>query len=78
MSERRVFVTGSTGCIGTHAVSILLKEGCEVFGFNRNSPAEIPDGYEHIGGDLFDKKSIQSALEKAKPTHLLHLSLIHI
>jgi nucleoside-diphosphate-sugar epimerase len=76
MSEKRVFVTGSTGCIGAHAVSILLKEGCEVFGFNRNSPADIPDGYQHIGGDLSNKESIESALESAKPTHILHLGAL--
>ena len=27
--ERRVFVTGSTGCIGTHAVDLMIEEGAE-------------------------------------------------
>ncbi len=76
MSEKRVFVTGSTGCIGAHAVGILLEEGCQVFGFNRKPPAEIPIGYEHIEGDLSDKQSIESALEKTKPTHVLHLGAL--
>ena len=57
MSEKRVFVTGSTGCIGSHAVGILLEEGCQVFGFNRKPPAKIPSGYEHFEGDLSDKES---------------------
>ena len=76
MSEKRVFVTGSTGCIGAHAVSILLGEGCRVFGFNRKPPVERPDGYQHIGGDLSDKKSIESALQTAHPTHVLHLGAL--
>ena len=70
MSEKRVFVTGSTGCIGAHAVGILLEEGCQVFGFNRKPPAEIPSGYEHLEGDLSDKGSIDSALQKSLPTHI--------
>ena len=76
MSEKRVFVTGSTGCIGAHAVGILLEEGCQVFGFNRKPPAEIPSGYEHLEGDLSDKESIDSALQKSLPTHILHLGAL--
>ena len=76
MSEKRVFVTGSTGCIGAHTVSILLSEGCEVFGFNRKPPADLPSGYVHLGGDLSDKGSIESALKKSQPTHILHLGAL--
>ena len=76
MSEKRVFVTGSTGCIGAHAVGILLEEGCQVFGFNRKPPSEIPSGYEHLEGDLSDKGSIDSALQKSLPTHILHLGAL--
>jgi len=76
MSEKRVFVTGSTGCIGAHAVGILLEEGCQVFGFNRKPPAEIQSGYEYLEGDLSDKESIDSALQKSLPTHILHLGAL--
>ena len=38
---KRVFVTGSTGCIGTHAVELIMEEGAEVFGFNRSAPLEL-------------------------------------
>ena len=76
MSEKRVFVTGSTGCIGAHAVSILLSEGCEVFGFNRKPPADLPFGYVHLDGDLSEKRSIESALQKSQPTHILHLGAL--
>ena len=72
----RVFVTGSTGCIGAHAVGILLHEGCKVFGFNRKPPSEIPVGYEHLEGDLSDNRSIESALQKCNPTHILHLGAL--
>ena len=41
-TKNRILVTGSTGCIGTHAVNVLLEEGeCEVFGFNRSEPEGV-------------------------------------
>jgi len=76
MNEKRVFVTGSTGCIGAHAVSILLEEGCQVFGFNRKAPSVQSDGYQHIVGDLADPQSIESALKNANPSHILHLGAL--
>ena len=44
---KRVFVTGSTGCIGTHAVELIMEEGAEVFGFNRSAPLD-PVSYTHL------------------------------
>ena len=76
MNEKRVFVTGSTGCIGAHAVSILLEEGCQVFGFNRKAPSVQSDGYQHLQGDLADPQSIESALKNANPSHILHLGAL--
>ncbi|MBD37045.1 MAG: NAD-dependent dehydratase [Opitutae bacterium] len=76
MNEKRVFVTGSTGCIGAHAVSILLEEGYQVFGFNRNAPSVQFDGYQHLQGDLADPQSIESALKNANPSHILHLGAL--
>ena len=76
MNEKRVFVTGSTGCIGAHAVSILLEEGCQVFGFNRKAPSVQLDGYQHLVGDLADPQSIESALKNANPSHILHLGAL--
>jgi len=76
MNEKRVFVTGSTGCIGAHAVSILLEEGCQVFGFNRKAPSVQSDGYQHLVGDLADPQSIESALKNANPSHILHLGAL--
>ena len=40
------------------------------------APVERLDGYQHIGGDLSDKKSIESALQTAHPTHVLHLGAL--
>ena len=76
MSKNRVFVTGSTGCIGSHAVRVLLNEGFIVYGFSRKPPADLPDNYIHLEGDLSDKESLVGALKKCEPTHILHLGAL--
>ena len=75
---KRVFVTGSTGCIGTHAVELIMEEGAEVFGFNRSAPLDLSGNplYHYIKGDLSDQQSLKAALEEARPTHVLHLGAL--
>ena len=61
IEKRRILITGSTGCIGTHAVDFLLSEGSgEIFGFNRSIPigSEEKNDYQCISGDLSDPESI--------------------
>jgi nucleoside-diphosphate-sugar epimerase len=60
--NRRILITGSTGCIGTHAVDFLLaEEAGQVFGFNRSIPENINDkkGYHFISGDLSNSGSLK-------------------
>ena len=76
--ERRVFVTGSTGCIGTHAVDLMIEEGAEVFGFNRSAPVNRLKNshYHHLEGDLVDRETLRTALKEVRPTHILHLGAL--
>jgi len=77
MSDMRVLVTGSTGCIGSHAVRILLDEGAEVFGFNRSAPEDPPsENYTHLTGDLSDPESVAQAVQEVQPTRVLHLGAL--
>ncbi len=77
MSDARVLVTGSTGCIGSHAVRILLDEGAMVYGFNRSAPEDVPSGnYRHLTGDLSSPESISQAVKEVQPTHVLHLGAL--
>ena len=72
-------MTGSTGCIGSHAVDILLSDGnSEVFGFNRSVPeaGSGRDGYHLITGDLSDTRSVEQAVLKVAPTHVIHLGAL--
>ena len=77
--NRRILITGSTGCIGTHTVDLLLSEGAgEVFGFNRSNPVGSEDkpGFHFIAGDLSDAQSIERALKEIEPTHVIHLGAL--
>ena len=77
MSDMRVLVTGSTGCIGSHAVRILLDEGAEVYGFNRSVPEDPPSGnHTHLTGDLSDPESVSRAVKDVQPTRVLHLGAL--
>ena len=77
MSGMRVLVTGSTGCIGSHAVRILLDEGAEVFGFNRSAPEGPPaDNYRHRTGDLSNPESVSQVVKEVQPNRVLHLGAL--
>ena len=77
MSDMRVLVTGSTGCIGNHAVRILLEEGAEVIGFNRSVPGDPPAGnYWHRTGDLSNPESVSQVVEEVQPNRVLHLGAL--
>jgi magnesium transporter len=79
LNKNRILVTGSTGCIGSHAVDILLSDGnSEVFGFNRSVPESGSgrDGYHLITGDLSDPSSVEQAVLEVAPTHVIHLGAL--
>ncbi len=78
MNRPRVFVTGSTGCIGNHAVNLLMAEGAEVYGFSRTTSPERQtcDDYHHVSGDLTDADAIRKALDETQPTHIIHLGAL--
>ena len=75
--KSRILITGSTGCIGTHAVNLLIAEGAgEIFGFNRSVPKESEQSYNFIAGDLSDPESIERVVEEVQPTHVIHLGAL--
>ena len=77
--KSRILITGSTGCIGTHTVNLLIAEGAgEIFGFNRSVPkeSEQSNNYHCIAGDLSDPESIESVVKEVEPTHVIHLGAL--
>jgi nucleoside-diphosphate-sugar epimerase len=77
--KRRILITGSTGCIGTHAVNHLIAENAGgIFGFTRSVPkkSEQSNDYHCIAGDLSDPESIKKVVEDVQPTHVIHLGAL--
>lgn len=62
---KTVFITGSTGYIGTRLIKALLKKGYRVIALIRNgSENKIPAGCEVVAGDPFDPTSFQKFIPK--------------
>jgi GDP-4-dehydro-6-deoxy-D-mannose reductase len=76
--ETRVLITGVTGGIGKHLAVYLLSQGLEVYGLQRQLPADnstsvLERPFIQIG-DLLDSESLSYALDKVRPTYIYHLA----
>lgn len=73
---KRILVTGSTGCIGTSTVKYLLDKGTErVYGLSRSDyDGDLPEGYEHISGDITNRLRIHEILDEVQPDGIIHLA----
>jgi len=58
-----ILVTGSTGLVGSHLISELVKQGRKVKALYRtNAPTQEMNGVEWINGDILDMVSLEEAL----------------
>jgi GDP-4-dehydro-6-deoxy-D-mannose reductase len=76
--ETRVLITGVTGGIGKHLAVYLLSQGLEIYGLQRQLPADnstsvLERPFIQIG-DLLDSESLSYALDKVRPTYIYHLA----
>lgn len=69
----RVFVTGSSGFIGTNVMNYFLANDIPVIGFDVKDPQNINHSKVFIKGSLLDKDELSKALVKFSPTHIVHL-----
>jgi nucleoside-diphosphate-sugar epimerase len=75
LRQARVLVTGATGFIGQRLCRQLVELGATVYGLSRSaSPATVPTGVIHIAADVTQWAEIVAALERARPTQVLHLA----
>jgi uncharacterized protein YbjT (DUF2867 family) len=66
-----ILVTGGTGTLGGHVVTLLLDAGCKVRVLSRHS-RESGDGVEYVTGDLLKGEGIEPAVDGAEI--ILHLA----
>jgi GDPmannose 4,6-dehydratase len=84
LKNKKIFVTGISGFVGSHMAKHLLNEGANVFGLDRRrADGNIPQNIKHLGvekevdlmeGDVRDVSSIASALDRSKPDIVFHLA----
>jgi len=61
-TSKKVFVTGSTGFIGSALIAKLLERGFSVRALKRNVPTEVQPNLEYISGDITDKESLRNGM----------------
>lgn len=73
MAERgRILVTGATGNVGRHVVSLLSGAGATVRALARNpDTADLPDGVEVVRGDLTEPDTLDAALDGVDSVFLI-------
>ncbi len=72
--ERRFFLTGGSGFIGTHLVEELLKRGVEVENFDFKPPVNPNHAPLWKAGDLWDADALRMRMHAFEPDALLHLA----
>jgi NAD(P)-dependent dehydrogenase (short-subunit alcohol dehydrogenase family) len=67
LAGRRVIVTGAAGGIGAAAVTTFLAAGARVVGFfhSRPPPADLAERCEWLACDARDRRSVETAFERA-------------
>src|SRR5690242_7647131 len=83
---KRIFITGIAGFIGFHLALALKKRGDYVMGCDNFNPYYDPAlkmrraellqnaGIDVLRADIHDSATLDAALQKHTPTHLVHLA----
>ena len=61
-TSKKIFVTGSTGFIGSALVEKLLEQGFRVRALKRNVPTEDRQNLEYISGDITDRETLRTGM----------------
>ncbi|NIA22972.1 MAG: NAD-dependent epimerase/dehydratase family protein [Proteobacteria bacterium] len=82
--NKRVFITGIGGFVGSYLAKELIKKGANVSGlinvkFDGKEPKNLKEKHilkkvKLIEGDLLDRESLIKALKKTKPDYIFHLA----
>jgi len=69
---KKVFVTGSTGFIGSALIKKLLERGFSVRALKRNVPTEAKPNLEYFSGDITDIESLRNSMSGC--SYVFHLA----
>jgi CDP-glucose 4,6-dehydratase len=74
--EKRFAITGATGLLGSNLVNRLVGMNNEVSVLikDENSKSILTKNVTRIYGDISDKRDIEFFIQKANPTHFVHLA----
>ena len=71
---KRVLVTGGTGCVGRHALPLLVERGWDVHALTLRHEPPAVDGVRWHHGNLLTEGHADRAVSAIKPDALLHLA----
>jgi nucleoside-diphosphate-sugar epimerase len=71
---KKTLVTGASGFIGRHVLSLLIKAGHEVHAVSFKKTPENETDVKWHQTDLKDSSQTQDLIRKVQPTHLLHFA----
>jgi GDP-mannose 4,6-dehydratase len=82
--NKRVFITGISGFVGSHMAKHLIDTGARVYGLlRRQADGHVPQNLQYLGidkelelleGDVRDISSIASALDQSRPDIIFHFA----
>jgi len=84
LKNKKVFITGISGFVGSNMAKHLLDEGANVFGlFRKRADGSTPQNIRYLGienavelleGDIRDISSVASALDRSQPDIVFHFA----
>jgi len=74
MVERKVFITGGSGFIGTNLIAFLLKKGVDVLNYDIKPPRNKEHNTFWDEGDILDLKKLRLSVQNFEPDYIVHLA----
>ena len=71
---KKVLITGATGFIGKHSLSLLKNRGYEIHAISSKGAQPGSDGVNWIQTDLLSGDGFNELFAELRPSHLLHLA----